>query len=58
MIRMLARVGILFHFVDNSDLRHIELTIFFLILHKQLFMQILLKTLYYTFNSIYIETYS
>ena len=30
MIRMLARVGILFHFVDDSDLRHIELTIFLL----------------------------
>ena len=30
MIRMLARVGILFRFVDKSDLRHIELTIFFL----------------------------
>ena len=29
MIRMLARVGILFHFVDDSDLRHIELTIIF-----------------------------
>ena len=29
MIRMLARVGILFHFVDDSDLRHIELTFFF-----------------------------
>ena len=29
MIRMLARVGILFHFVDDSDLRHIELTIVF-----------------------------
>ena len=29
MIRMLAGVGILFHFVDDSDLRHIELTIFF-----------------------------
>ena len=29
MIKMLAHVGILFHFVDNSDLRHIELTIFF-----------------------------
>ena len=29
MIRMLASVGILSHFVDDSDLRHIELTIFF-----------------------------
>ena len=29
MISILARVGILFHFVDDSDLRHIELTIFF-----------------------------
>ena len=28
MIRMLARVGILFRIVDDSDLRHIELTIF------------------------------
>ena len=37
MIRMLARVGILFHFVDDSDL-NIELTIFFYILHKQLFI--------------------
>ena len=30
MIRMLARVGILFHFVDDSELRHIELTIFYI----------------------------
>ena len=30
MLMMLARVGILFHFVDNYDLRHIELTIFFI----------------------------
>ena len=28
MIRMLALVGILFHFVDDSDLRHIKLTFF------------------------------
>ena len=54
MIRMLAGVGILFHFVDDSDLRHIELTFFFKLNIKQLFIEILLKTLYYTFNSIYI----
>ena len=29
MIRMVAHVGILFHFVAESDLRHIELTFFF-----------------------------
>ena len=29
MIRMLVRVGIVFHFVDNSDLRHIEFNFFF-----------------------------
>ena len=28
MIRMLARVGILFRFVDDSDLRHVKLTFF------------------------------
>ena len=38
MIRMITRVGILFHFVDDSDLRHIELTTFFKIVHKQLFI--------------------
>ena len=47
------RTGILVYFVDDSDLKQ-----FFLIALKQRYILILLKALYYTFNGIYVDTFS